>query len=88
MLKELLSHLATDRSWRLAELSQRLGVSEGMVEQLLWELESRGYIERHAANEQGECCAPKHCAACTACGPSDAAAVVWTLTEKGRLKAA
>ncbi len=79
MLMEVLVEFVSGDSRRVSEIAKKLGTSKAMVEQMLFDLVQRGYLERkHDLST--------HCGACGK-GPSepmDCQIMQWTLTEKGQ----
>jgi len=79
MLRELLRLMAQGGVRTRAELARELGVSEGLVEQMLEDLARMGYlkpVEGSCASQCTACPLAKTCAAGTP-------ARIWALTEKG-----
>lgn len=83
MLKQLLAEIASGRNHRLSELAARLETSEGMIAQMMIDLERKGYIACET-NLPGAC--PACHGGCAACALHDPAAAgqTWALTDKGR----
>ncbi len=79
MLRPLLQRFAAGGSVHLGELADELGVTEVAVRDMLRDLALRGYLR-----PAGGACSTKcgGCAFSSSCHGS-AAAVTWTLTEKG-----
>lgn len=88
MLKRVLQEMFTGNVHSRADLARRLGVSEGLLAQMMEDLGRKGYLKpiSSALECNSGCCGSfRSCTAC-ACGES----IVrqgWALTEKG-LKAA
>jgi predicted ArsR family transcriptional regulator len=59
MLEKLLARISQKGAASLAELARELDTSPALVESMLAELESRGYLERV------ESCATGHCTGCS-----------------------
>ena len=79
MLMEVLTEFVSGNSRRVSEIANRLGTSKAMVEQALFDLVSRGYLEqKHEMTH--------HCGACGkgADEPMDCQIKQWVLTEKGQ----
>ena len=70
MLKQLLAEIASGRNHRLSELAARLNTSEGMIEQMMVDLERRGLIVCETA-VPGAC--PSCRGACASCALHDPA---------------
>jgi len=90
MLTQLLTRLADGNTPRLAELSRALGVSQGLVSQMLLELEAKGYIARSAGVGGSACAGCK--GGCAGCGGGDLESRLgleqsWQLTDKGQRRA-
>jgi hypothetical protein len=85
MLKELLAAIASGRNQRMSELARELNSSEGMVAQMMMDLERMGYIA-HDSGLPAEC--PVCHGGCSACALRSSSATVagqtWELTAKGR----
>ena len=80
MLKELLRLVAQGDVRTRVELARKLGVSEGLVEQMLEDLARMGYLKP----VEGDCASQ-----CTGCPLARTCAVgtparIWALTEKGQ----
>jgi len=80
MLRELMRMMAEGQVGSEAELANRLGVSAGLVEQMLEDLTRKGYLNRF-----GDLCVAgcKACPLSGRCG-GEPAIKGWILTEKGR----
>ncbi|MCK4356954.1 helix-turn-helix domain-containing protein [Candidatus Bipolaricaulota bacterium] len=79
MYQELLEALAEGRAYTLGSLSHHTGLSESLVEQLLDELEQRGFIAQLVNKCAGGC------AGCGLMGTCDALRPIagWQFTDKG-----
>ena len=80
MLRELIRVIAEGQLHSQTELARQLGVSEGLVEQMLEDLARMGYLtpmEGRCISQCTDCPLASICAAGT---PTR----VWTLTEKGQ----
>ena len=80
MLRELIGVIAEGQAHSQVELARRLGVSEGLVEQMLEDLARMGYLKP----VEGDCASQ-----CTGCPLARTCAVgtparIWALTEKGQ----
>lgn len=84
MIEELLKLLASGKTYTLTTLAEMLDISEGLLEQMLTDLERAGYV---AAADMG--CAG-HCAGCPSAGLCALlhGKRIWGLTDKGRRAAA
>ncbi len=78
MLRELLRAIAEDQTHSQTELARQLGVSEGLVEQMLEDLVRMGYLESMAGGCADQCVACLLAKACAVGSPTQ----VWVLTEK------
>ena len=79
MLMEVLCELASGKGGRVSEIAKTLGTSKALVEQALFDLVQRGYVEqKHEMHS--------HCGACgkSSNEPMDCQIKQWILTEKGR----
>ena len=79
MLRELLQLIAEGGTRTRTELARELGVSEGLVEQMLEDLARMGYlkpVEGDCASQCTDCPLARTCAVGTP-------ARIWALTEKG-----
>ena len=83
MLSNLINLLSRNETYLYAMIADKLGVGEGMVKQMLNELERFGYVEKIDFS-----CCSSQCINCTShCGSANFAgdrSAVWMLTEKGR----
>lgn len=81
MLTKLLSMLADGKAYNSVQLARALDVTQGMIAQMLEDLERRGYVQHlRLGCEEGKC---KGCAYSKSCSPTTALSG-WALTEKGR----
>jgi predicted ArsR family transcriptional regulator len=78
-LEKLLERLANNQDHTLNELALELGVTPGLVEQMLHDLERGGYVRRIEA-VCGERC--ESCPYQGHCGVTQGGRI-WALTEKG-----
>ena len=79
MLHNLIRAIAEGQARSLGELAKQLGVSGGLVEQMLEDLVRQGYL-RLTSTECANGCAG--CPSATTCN-STQPAKIWVLTEKG-----
>jgi hypothetical protein len=86
MLKNVLQEISAGRARGHAELAQRLGISEGLLMQMVVELVRKGYLELVVAGVGcAGCCS--HCGGakrCPAAPDQLLASRLWVLTAKGR----
>ena len=80
MLQRLLGLVAEAGVQSPADLAQGLDVGEGLVEQMLEDLERRGYLQAVTGDSQKRCADCSFAGAC-AIGPPMR---VWRLTGRGR----
>jgi len=80
MLRKLLRLVAEGGVRTRADLSRELGVSEGLVEQMLEDLAPIGYLELVAGDCADQCPACSLAKMCIVGRPGRA----WVLTEKGQ----
>jgi len=81
MLTQLLRMLADGKAYNSVQLARALDVTQGMIAQMLEDLERRGYVQHlRLGCEEGKC---KGCAYSKSCSPTTALSG-WALTEKGR----
>lgn len=79
MLQQLLRAMVSGEAKTQQELARALGVTEGLVAQMVAQLVAQGYLGEAALCSDGcEGCSLK-----AACG-TDRALRLWTVTEKGR----
>ena len=80
MLRELVKTIAAGKAHSPTELARQLDVSEGLVEQMMDELEHKGYLEQLlSASCAGGCSACAIGKTCSTQQPMRS----WVLTEKG-----
>ncbi len=79
MLQKLLERVATGGVHSYAELCRELDVSEGLLEQMLMDLERMGYLKRVGTSCEGHCAGCPLSGTCAVGRPGQ----VWMLTEKG-----
>jgi len=80
MLQELIRAIAEGQAHSQIELAGRLGVSEGLVEQMLEDLVRMGYLTPLEAGCASQCAACPLAKICIVGRPRRA----WVLTEKGQ----
>ncbi len=78
MLQKLLDKLAAGGVHSYADLCRELEVSEGLLEQILTDLERMGYLKRVGADCETHCAGCPMNNACAVGRPGQ----IWTLTEK------
>jgi predicted ArsR family transcriptional regulator len=88
MLQQLVRLVAGSDVQSVATLAQALDATPELVEQMLEQLETQGYLERQVIGCVATAC--QHCAYAGQCGPDGRAAGVrgWSLTAKGKQLAA
>lgn len=81
MLEEILRLLSAGQSLNAVQLARHLGVTHGLVDQMLDDLERGGYIARFDLG-----CATDHCEHCASKGGCSTQPTFsgWSLTDKGR----
>ena len=79
MLRKLLQQVAEGGVRTRAELARKLGVSEGLVEQMLEDLARMGYLRPVAGGCDAHCAACPLAKTCAVGTPTR----IWALTEKG-----
>ena len=80
MLRRVLSQIIGERAIKYKEISDTLDIPEGMVHQMVWELQRLGYLQKTMNG-----CSETKCSGCaTACGEKTPLQYALTLTEKGR----
>lgn len=84
MLMKVLKRLASGERYSNAIVAKELGIDEGMVEQMLVQLQRMGYIEKEdMASCSGGCdCGSTKKASC--CNSSNIEIVMWKITSKGK----
>jgi len=80
MLRKLLRFIAEGGTRTKTELARELGVSEGLVEQMLEDLARMGYLKSVAGGCEAQCVGCPLARTCAVGTPTR----VWVLTEKGR----
>ena len=85
MLRKLTKILAEGQAHSQAKLARQLGVSEGLLTQMLEDLARRGYLEAVSLGSAGGCASCPLARRCTLTQKQPVK--IWVLTEKG-LKAA
>lgn len=84
MLKQILEELSRGSSFSRTELARSIGVSEGLLAQMLHDLTQKGYLEPVST-----ACATSGCPTCPLarmCATRQPA-TIWLLTEKGKAAA-
>jgi len=81
-LQRLLELMAKGGAHNYAELARELGVSEGLLGQMVEDLARRGYLRPMAGDCEAQCTGCPLGETCAPGGPARA----WTLTEKGKLQ--
>ena len=79
MLRKLLQLVAEGGVRTRAELARELGVSEGLMGQMIEHLARMGYLRPVAGDCESRCAGCPLAGTCTVGGPTR----VWTLTERG-----
>jgi len=84
MLMKVLKRLAQGELYSNKIMAKELGIDEGMVEQMLMQLERMGYIEKEdMASCSGGCdCGSSKKASC--CNSSNIDIIMWKITRKGK----
>ncbi len=81
MLMKILKEMARGETSSYASLAEKFGVTESMVEQMVFDLKRMGYI-RNIVNDD---CAPHTCKHCvSSCSDVRPVSAAWELTEKGK----
>lgn len=82
MIRALLGELQKGNVASYRTMAEAIGTSRGMVEQMLMDLEQRGYVARLSPG----CQAASSCSGCKmGCTiPLNAPDTLWTITEKGK----
>jgi hypothetical protein len=85
MLKKILQEMSTGNVYSRADLARRLGVSEGLLAQMMEDLARKGYLAPlTAALDCGGCSRCNGRKVCNGCGSSEATMPKgWALTAKG-----
>ncbi|GEM_PF-2455479 len=80
MLRRVLSQIIGEGAIKYSEISKSLDIPEGMVHQMVWELQRLGYLQKTMNG-----CGETKCSGCPmACGEKTPIQHALTLTEKGR----
>jgi len=82
VLQRLLELVAEGGLRSYADLARGLGVSEGLVGQMIEDLARRGYLRPVAGSCESQCTGCPLAETCAVGGPTR----VWTLTKKGGLR--
>jgi len=84
MLMKVLKRLASGERYSNVIVAKELGIDEGMVEQMLVQLQRMGYIEKEdmAACSGGCDCGDSKKPSC--CNNSNINIVMWKITSKGK----
>ena len=80
-MQKLLELVAEGGVHSYTELARQLGVSEGLLEQMIEDLARMGYLQPVAGDCHSKCAGCSLAETCAIGGPTR----VWTLTEKGQL---
>ena len=84
MLKELLKTLAEGQALNAVQVARQLDVTQGLVVQMLEDLEQRGYVEHlQLGCDAGKCSGCAQAASCQTLPKLSG----WTLMDKGRTAA-
>lgn len=79
-MQRLLELVAQGGVHSYADLARELGVSHGLLGQMIEDLARRGYLRPVAASCESQCTGCSLAETCAVGGPTR----VWTLTEKGQ----
>mgnify|MGYP006276283085 CR=1 FL=1 len=79
MLMDVLEEISKEEHNRLSDLAKKFGIGRELLEQILWDLSQRGYLEKPAMKNS-------HCGACgkKSSESVDCSKMTWRLTAKGR----
>lgn len=84
MLIRILKRLAQGGLYSNKSMAKELGIDEGMVEQMITQLQNLGYIEKDDIKKCSSCCdcgsSKKH----SCCDNKDIGVKMWKITEKGQ----
>lgn len=89
MLIRILKKLTEGGIYSNSSMARELGIDEGIVEQMIIQLQHKGYIEKDSMDccPQGCGCGSKECtkkSSCCGSNSSNASVSIWRVTDKGR----
>ena len=88
MLMKILKRLAQGGRYSNRMVSQELGIDEGMIEQMIIQLQQLGYIEKEKMNNgsSGCGCGSSSCSSKnnSCCSNNNIDINIWKVTEKGK----
>lgn len=80
MLRKILAEIIEEGAVKYKDIAKDLAISEGMVKQMVWELQRLGYLDQ---TMQG--CSESMCAGCPMkCGTKSPLQHAFVLTSKGK----
>lgn len=88
MLMKILRRLAQGGMYSNKSVAKELGIDEGLVEQMIMQLEHLGYIEKDSMNNPLTSCGDG-CGSCSTkssccCNSNNINISIWKLTNKGK----
>lgn len=87
MMMKVLKRIAKGGLYSNRIIARELGIDEAMVEQMIFQLERLGYIEKDSMNGgsccEGGCCGTSKKKSCCS-GNNNVNIDLWKLTEKGK----
>lgn len=88
MLMKILKRLAQGGMYSNKSVAKELGIDEGLIEQMITQLEHLGYIERDSMNNHLSSCGDG-CSSCSTkssscCSSNNINISIWKLTDKGK----
>ena len=84
MLIKILKRLAQGGLYSNKLVAKELGIDEGMVEQMITQLQNLGYIEKDVVSECSAGCNCGDSKKKSCCGNNDIGVKIWKITEKGK----
>ncbi|HEY8805535.1 MAG TPA: FeoC-like transcriptional regulator [Clostridium sp.] len=85
MLIKILKRLAQGGLYSNKLMAKELGIDEGLVEQMITQLQNLGYIEK---DDNENCSSGCDCGSGSkkdsCCGKTDIGVKIWNITEKGK----
>ncbi|MBU3158360.1 transcriptional regulator [Clostridium frigoris] len=84
MLIKILKRLAQGGLYSNKLMARELGMDEGVVEQMITQLQNLGYIEK---DDEEKCSSGCDCGSSkkdSCCGKTDIGVKIWNITEKGK----
>jgi len=84
MLIKILKRLAQGGLYSNKLMAKELGIDEGLVEQMITQLQNLGYIEKDDKEKCSSVCDCGSSKKDSCCGNQDIGLKIWNITEKGK----